>query len=231
MAPEVFCTNCGTALPAGARFCPRCGFDTASAAAPAPPSPPPPPSRASAWWIAGVPLAIIALLLIGWAVISGMPFGSREEHVQTITQGTSDTIGENAQTTDTVSQIGGAATTSSTPPPVAVAPPPVVTTPPPPVVVETQPAPAPRIVVTNTNPPMAASTTPAPAEISADDAVTQLRSYLVSNNPYSVSLDCLAVRNEGYRNHGYTLEVRDTCGDESLGEWRVDAVTREVKQK
>ena len=41
----VFCTNCGTNLPAGAKFCPSCGTAVAAAAAPAPvprDSPPPP---------------------------------------------------------------------------------------------------------------------------------------------------------------------------------------------
>lgn len=41
----VFCTNCGTNLPAGAKFCPSCGTAVAAAVAPAPvarDSPPPP---------------------------------------------------------------------------------------------------------------------------------------------------------------------------------------------
>ena len=44
----VFCTNCGTNLPAGAKFCPSCGTAVAAAAAPAPvprDSPPPTPPR------------------------------------------------------------------------------------------------------------------------------------------------------------------------------------------
>lgn len=41
--PAGFCTQCGSALPAGGRFCTTCGTPAPSPAAPTVPSPPPPP--------------------------------------------------------------------------------------------------------------------------------------------------------------------------------------------
>jgi hypothetical protein len=55
-----------------------------------------------------------------------------------------------------------------------------------------------------------------------------LSRYLNSNNTYDVSSSCLGVRNLGYRNVGYTLEVVDRCAGGTLGKWRVDSKTREL---
>ena len=79
--------------------------------------------------------------------------------------------------------------------------------------------------------------TPAPvqqparaAQISEEDAVTRVKSFVLSNKSYDVPTDCVDVRSDGYKNVGYTINVLDLCGPQprSLGHWRVDALTREV---
>jgi hypothetical protein len=165
-----------------------------------------------------IPIGILAIGLIFWAVLAGMPFGNRQEQVRTLSGvDTSNTIGESAQTTDTVAQIGGTVTTTTQPPL------PVVQTaapPPPPIIIQTQTQPP--------APPPMASSSPPPMEISEDDAVSKLHDYLATNNPDTAS--CLDIRSAGYRNHGYTLDAHDTCQSPptSLGRWRVDAVNGEI---
>ena len=68
------------------------------------------------------------------------------------------------------------------------------------------------------------------SQISEEDAVSRLKSFVISNKSYDIPTDCLDVRSVGYKNVGYTLNVVDLCGPDprSLGRWRVDAVTREV---
>ena len=74
--------------------------------------------------------------------------------------------------------------------------------------------------------------TPPPAqetrEISVSEAMGSVRSYVTSRDFYGVGADCIGVGSLGYQNVGYTIEVRDTCGQKTLGRWRVDARTREI---
>jgi hypothetical protein len=69
-------------------------------------------------------------------------------------------------------------------------------------------------------------------EITDSEALSTLRGYLASNNPYDTSGDCLQTRSMGYKNVGYTFSVWDSCveggGSRMLGRWRVDSKTREV---
>jgi len=233
MTTPEYCPNCGAELPPGAQFCPRCGQTVVVAAEPARVV----PDRASRWWVIAIPIGIIAVALIAWAILAGMPYGSQRSQVQTLPGAdTANTIGENAQTTETVSQIGGTTTTidrgpvavpSTQPPlqPAPIQPAPIIVqqqTPPPMTTSPAAPAPT---------PPMAsASTAPQPTEISEDDAVSRLRDFLARNNPYSTSADCIGLATLGERNHGYTIDVRDTCAStpNTLGRWRADAVTGEV---
>ena len=78
--------------------------------------------------------------------------------------------------------------------------------------------------------PSPAKQPPRPAQISEDDAVSRVKSFVISNKSYDIPTDCLDVRSLGYKNVGYTLNVLDLCGPNprTLGHWRVDAVTREV---
>ena len=70
-----FCAACGTAIPSGVQFCPQCGARVVApvAAGPAASAPPPatPPQRSHLIW---VPIALIAIALLGWAVLAGLPF-------------------------------------------------------------------------------------------------------------------------------------------------------------
>ena len=70
-------------------------------------------------------------------------------------------------------------------------------------------------------------------EFSESDAISRLRVYLASYDPYDVPRDCLSVRSNGYRDGGYALEVVDHCAPQrqALGRWRVDAVTRAVSRQ
>jgi len=231
MTVPAYCPHCGVTLPPGAQFCPNCGQavslsgDRAIVVAPE-------PERARPWWLIAIPLGILAVGLITWAILSGMPFGGPQQ-VQTLSGAdTSNTIGESAQTTETVSQIGGTTTTNAGPVVMPQPLPETTTTQPPamlPAIVETPPATTTAMPQQPAPPPMASSA-PTPSEISEDDALGRLRDFLSTNNPYSTGTDCLGLRSLGYRNHGYTIDVRDTCQSPpaSLGRWRVDAVNGEV---
>ncbi len=249
-----YCANCAAPLPPSADFCPKCGkslrVPVAPPAAPGVPAAPIPaatmtttdPSkpvkRRAPWWI--VPLVIVGLVVIAFLVLLGLPFGGREGNrpasapkVETIAEadpvpprgpaqtGTVVDVSEDPEVVDAppavaVSTQPPARTPPSvrTPPPVRTQPPPVRTEPP---AVRTQPPPA--------------RTTPAPAaaeEISVSDAMATLRSFITSRDYYGSGADCIGVSSLGYRNTGYTLEVRNTCSSRTLGRWRVDSKTREI---
>jgi hypothetical protein len=273
------CTNCGAPLAPDARFCPKCGTAVAVAPVAAPPpeapvpqsyippaapgrvayTPAPPPvaqntAGRGAWWI--VPLIIIAIVLIAWLLLAGLPFGRRDQK-KVVTAPATETIAEGTappaqpQSTGTIVDV-----TETAPPPLATetAPPPAQSTAsaqiPAPVVVEEPAAPAPSPVQSRPAPviprpapvtPRPAPVTPAPApvrtepagEITGDEAAATVRGFITSRNYYSdVAAGCVQVRNQGYRNVGYTFTVWDACvnggGSRMLGRWRVDAKTREV---
>lgn len=163
-------------------------------------------------WILAIPIAILAMGLILWAVLAGMPFGTPDTNIKgsrsaaTDTASSPDTIAESTVGTTTVSQIGEPATSVPQQP-------------------QPKPAPAPRPPAVNTNPPMASAV----STISEAEAESRLRDYLLSAS--NVDGPCLDIRSLGYRNAGYTLDAVDTCATDSgaaLGRWRVDAITREV---
>lgn len=204
-------------------------------------------------WVA---IAVIALGLIAWAVLAGLPFGGDRGGTLQRTEGPAPaTVGEGPGGGDgsTVAQIGEPAgiTTSSAPPPrtsttattttattsttTTTLPPLFPTTPPPSRTSNTQTTTrstttsAPPLSVPQRDSQPQPDTPPrASNEISSDEASSVLASYLGNHDMYGVDAHCLSVTNLGYRNVGYTLEVRDTCASRTLGRWRVDSKTREV---
>ena len=96
----------------------------------------------------------------------------------------------------------------------------------------TVPAPIERTVPAAPSPvaPAPASQPSRAPQISEDDAVSRVKSFVISNKSYDIPADCVDVRSVGYKNVGYTLNVVDLCGPDprTIGRWRVDAVTREV---
>jgi hypothetical protein len=104
MTEAGFCSKCGTALPAGAQFCPRCGAPSAA------PSPQPPVSHEAPAtssrnvYLVWVPIAVVALGLLAWAVLSGMPFGREPRQPK---QREMEVIEEKStSSTSTVARIG-----------------------------------------------------------------------------------------------------------------------------
>lgn len=195
-------------------------------------------------WIA-IPVLLIALGAIVWALLSGFPLGGDDDEEREIVstestrtttvnrQVATDTIVETTEVTGApninelgVPQESEAAVTetisSRTADPQPVSRPAAATTARVPPAAPAPPAPVPP-------PAPARSTEPARSgELTASEAVQTLDSYLVGNNPYEADLRCIKIRNLGYRNVGYTLQVFDDCRDRALGRWRVDSKTREI---
>jgi hypothetical protein len=195
------------------------------------------PARRSTWWI--VPLLIVGLVLVGWLLLAGLPFGGEKRRV--VATATTETIGEGTATappmqTGTVVEVPGGDDTDIAietvpPPPSSTAsqpfPPPATTATTPPLSVPPRsvPVPEPR----TTPPPVIVEERPRPApapppatsrptppaasqEITEAEATSTLRSYLASSNPYQgISGGCLQLRSAGYRNVGYTYAVWDSC--------------------
>ena len=258
-----FCSNCGAPLQENARFCPRCGAAVAEVVLPPPPvaiAPVPPPQTAgtaapgrfppvansvpparrrfpAGGLVIGVIVALIALALVAWALLTGMPFGHRDETLTRAATSNPDVVAEQKGNSTTVSQIVEPAgsgdqtatmeTTSTilqptasmapiSPPPRSAPRPPPISSQPPPVTTPDQPAPT-------------ASPAPSGRPISEDEAAGILRGYVTSNNYYQTTPDCVGIVPMDHENAGYTIDVVDRCGDRGrLGRWRVDEVTREV---
>ena len=244
-----FCPRCGkaVAVPAAIPVAPP-----APAPAPAPrpvqPSsaPVPSPARSRTWWI--IPVVVLALGAVVFLLLTGAPYGrdgdkavsprASTAETETIREGDSSS----AATATLVEEPAPPAATTTT---VAVPPPILREEPPPSVLGEpatTTPPPTrpreevrPRVVVVpppsrpreNVPPPVAVAPPPS-REISGDEAVNILRGFVTSRDYYRIGTTCTSIRNAGYKNVGYTLEVHDTCRDRLLGLWRVDAKTREV---
>lgn len=241
------CRQCGAQLAPDARFCPRCGTPVEAVAAPTstvpPAAPVPEPARSvsgapvparverrgGAWWI--IPLVIVALVLIAWLLLAGLPFGRDREArveapaVETIAESTAPPPASEPTGTIVETQaepnIATQTTTITTPPPL-----PTTTTQEPPRVIEEPAAPLP------------SSPAPVPPretarEMTEDEATAVLRGYITSRSYYpGVSTQCIQLRPSGYRNAGYGYSVWDSCategGSRMLGRWRVDSKTREV---
>ena len=220
-----------------AQFCPRCGNPAAGVVPPtyipAPPVPvhPPvaPPVAAStvveerpkrSTFFIWVPIALVALALLAWAVLSGLPFSDEPPRQDPRPV---EVVNERQVTTATVGQISNGDEMRESPTPAPVTARPAAARPAPAPVRRVQPAPVPR--------PVPAPRTAAANEedeISEPSAIGTLHSYISSRDFYGVSSECLSVASAGYRNIGYDLQVADKCTGRSLGRWRVDAKTREI---
>lgn len=69
---------------------------------------------------------------------------------------------------------------------------------------------------------------PREGEVSEEEAVATLQGFLDARNYYKIDASCVSVSSAGYKNEGYTLDVRDRCESRPLGRWRVDSKTREL---
>src|SRR5438045_4042694 len=80
---------------------------------------------------------------------------------------------------------------------------------PPTTTVAPRPLPAPQPKIATPQPPVVRDeSTPQPAaEISDAEATQILSRHLAATNTYDVASSCLGIRNLGYKNVGYTLEV------------------------
>lgn len=262
-----FCPGCGTrtlppahAIPVGAPPSAKAPARTPTIApvvshAPAAGTPPPQAKRST--FFIWVPIAVIGLGLLAWAVLSGLPFSGEPDRPKSRPM---DVVTEQSTPTATLTEISDTApemdererapattprpTVNRTPAPAQVrqtpAPVPVRQAPvpapvqripaPAPVITRTPPpSPVPQPVPVRTRPPEPSRTagTRAGGEISDSEAVGVLRSY-ISSRDYGVSTDCLSVNSRGYRNVGYDLQASDSCTGRSIGRWRVDSKTREV---
>ena len=69
-------------------------------------------------------------------------------------------------------------------------------------------------------------------EMTASEASSTLRGYVVSRRFYPAASECIRVENRGYQNVGYNMEVWHSCAgggaSRLLGRWRVDSKTGEV---
>ena len=234
-----YCANCAAPLPPGAEFCPKCGRDLrVDHAAPAPIAAPP-ARRRTPWWV--VPLVIVGLVVVAFLVLLGLPFGGRDADRPVSTAAKTETVAE-ADPVPSAAPVptGTLIDVTEEPPPEVLAPtptqttattatiattPPVRTTPPP---ARTVPAPRtePRTEPRRETPPPAAEERS--EEIGVSEAMSIVRGFVTSRDYYGVGANCIAVGSLGYQNVGYTLEVRDSCSQRSLGRWRVDAKTREL---
>lgn len=104
MTETRFCSKCGTPLPAAAQFCPSCGAPAAALQAPPPVSQSAPAPVSRKVYFIWVPIAVVALALLAWAVLSGLPFGREPRQPK---QREMEVIEEkSAPSTSTVARIG-----------------------------------------------------------------------------------------------------------------------------
>lgn len=179
----------------------------------------------------GVIVALIALALVVWALLTGMPFGHRDETLTRATTSNPDVVAEQQGSSTTVSQIGEPAGSADQTATMQTS---TILQPPAPAPTASTPAPAPVVPpTTSSQPPATPSDQPANARggrpISEDEAASILRGYVTANNYYQTTPDCVGIVPMEHENAGYTIDVVDRCGDRGrLGRWRVDEVTREV---
>jgi len=195
-------------------------------------------------WLIAIPVALVVIALLAWALLKGLPFGGEETSPQ-VAQLRVDVVEESTTRTVEPTILGETATVVELPSNARTDSGEISSEPNEPVVIPEAPAPVvTRIPEGVRTPPISPSLPPrsvedAPAElvvvperrraeISGDEAVQVLDSYLAENNPYAVDLRCLSIREAGYRNAGYTLSVRDRCDGGVLGLWRIDSKTREI---
>lgn len=213
--------------------------------------------KGGGWWIA--PALVVGAVVIAWLVLAGMPFGGREEPatapvVDTVAEGSAPAesatlieVPSEGGTTTTAppygTQIGDNTATLTLPGSTTTQAPPN----PPMTSGSTDSSPSaanPGTANPGANPRTVPVPTPAPVpspkpstparapqrELSGGQAEAKMRGYAASY--YKTSPECVRVRNRGYRNAGYALEVWGTCGERSgsrlLGRWRIDAKNGEI---
>ena len=198
-------------------------------AAPATAPPPVAAPRTSKAWLIGVPVAILLLIGVIWALLAGMPFGTARRDASPQVRPTApppvDTIAEGTSTaaTGSIGDVGGVQSEQPVAPPAA--PPPMISNAPPGTTTTMAPPVSP-----SAEPP--ATPAPPPPKPSSEIVETQARAilarYLDARDPYHTPGNCLVVRGTGYSNRGYAFDVFDHCQSRRLGSWRVDSVTREL---
>jgi hypothetical protein len=178
-----------------------------------------------------IPIVIALLVIGGWALLAGLPYGGPKKLTRTQQPEPSVISEQEPRSTATISEIQVPA---EQPAPRRPAIPATVaaaakaeqaqrTTPPP------APRETPPKVSIPTETPAPTATSAADHEISEDEAVNVLRGYVTSRDYYGLGPTCAGMAGQGYSNAGYTIDVVDRCGDRGrLGRWRVDAKTREV---
>lgn len=233
-AEDRYCPRCGEQLLAAPVTPPA-----QSPAAPAPeeyppapatpPAPAAPPAQAEPATVAAgraprqrsttviwVLLALIALLLIVWALLAWLPFGEEETELQRESPAV-EVVRENptepAATQVVIEEIDGAAGEEV---PIAELPESALRRPP-----AAEGEAAPPVAGFSTSPPPEGSVT-------ESEAVATLTSWVTRNDRYGVEPGCIRPRSEGYSNRGYTIVLTaDGCTGRSgtLGRWRVDTAT------
>jgi len=239
------CLSCGTALPNGAQFCPRCGLEVIAPVhtiRSRPATPPPPvvqPATAARVDLRPIPIdvperqwvpaepdrtrawmiaaaVIVAVVGIAIALLIAAPFGGDEKLERRTVE--TDTIGEGPSPQRRPSlgvDEAPVATTASTPVTVTTAT--TATVP-----VAESPSPVPGAT------PSQPLTEDGAVSVTQDDAIAIVRGAAL-NYYNGVAGDCQDVRSEGYVNVGYTMAVVDRCsGGSELGRWRVDARNGDV---
>ena len=249
-----FCPRCGTALPGSVNFCPSCGATIVPARpepAPEPSSEPAPLETLPAYvppaerrrtprptdatppdaeenvvhdpmppvasqstaadkkhlsiiWISVI-IALFALPLLVWLALTRFPLEKKEK-----------TVKRPAQPRVVIEE----STTTMEPPP-----------PQPQISIRESEQPPPVLTMTATQ---TAPETGPHGEISEARATERVSEYVRARNYYNLPAECFALRNLGYRNVGYTVEIYSAdCeqrrgSPELLGRWRVDALTEEI---
>ncbi len=240
------CLSCGTALPNGAQFCPKCGLEVSAPvhtirSRPATPPPPVVPEATAArvvpgpipidaperQWVSAEPdrtrawmiaaAVIVAVVGIAIALLIAAPFGADEKLERRTVE--TDTIGEgpSPQGRPSLGVDEAPPATTATSPPVTAT---TATT----VTVPTAESPSPAPGPTPSRP----SADDGAVSVREDDAIAIVRGAAL-NYYNGVAGDCQDVRSEGFINVGYTMAVVDRCsGGSELGRWRVDARNGDV---
>lgn len=219
------CPRCGESVSPVARFCPRCGErlmsdsgtpiavpEPETSAAAMPTAPPQTAERGkgrSAWiWIV---VSLLVLLLLGWVLMSALPFGEddaieREVVEPTVTR---------ESTIDAPAPVESIAVDD----------------------------PAEAIVIEEIGSPPSGAQESSPSAAAAasgggmspGQADAILLGWVRDNDHYGVPSSCVAIRNLGFENRGYTIELlASDCpgrGDGVLGRWRVDTETSRVYEQ
>jgi len=259
-----FCANCGTSIPATSNYCPSCGVQVAKGqrvSSPVPsvdqlavtvkePGVAPPaatmtasPSQSTSparFWLFGVPIALAAIGLLAWAVLSGLPFGGRNDNVGKPSRQL-PVVQEGEAATATLPAIDDSVAATTTRRDAAPSASPVRSRKP----AKVAAAPAPVILDDRTEVPVRSASTPPPREepvrtrpraeeISEARATDRVDTFVRTNNRYDRPDECYRTRSLGYENRGYLIEVvtqpcdDDSSASRSLGRWRIDSVSEEI---